>query len=368
MSSTATSPQYTFDIRRLGVVMAGSPTDPLEAWGVLNPALARTRDGDLLLYPRVVADGNYSRVGIAKVQFDDAGDPVGVERLGYALEPDAWYEKNPRTAGVEDPRVTFIPAIDAYVMAYSAYGPRSSRVALAVSTDAIEWRRLGLVRYADELGVDFGIFDNKDAFFFPDVVDGPDGRPSLVLAHRPTFQISWMAGGMSGGDDTITVLPDGVTEERAGIWLSYVAIDDLDETLAGLVNVHHHTPIAWSEQLWEQLKIGGGTQPVRLADGNYLSIFHGVRGTIHAGEDHQRDVHYAAGAMVHDGTDPRRILYRSAEPLLEPELPDEITGIVGNVVFPTALDDRGDGRIDVYYGMADSRIGVARLDVGVSKA
>jgi len=36
-------------------------------------------------------------------------------------------------------------------------------------------------------------------------------------------------------------------------------------------------------------------------------------------------------------------------------------------VFPTGADRRIDidrpGRIDVYYGMADSRIGVARLDV-----
>ena len=38
-----------------------------------------------------------------------------------------------------------------------------------------------------------------------------------------------------------------------------------------------------------------------------------------------------------------------------------------NVVFPTAIDRRDDlglpGRFDVYYGMADSRIGVARLDL-----
>ena len=30
------------------------------------------------------------------------------------------------------------------------------------------------------------------------------------------------------------------------------------------------------------------------------------------------------------------------------------------VVFPTGLDVRADGVLDVYYGMADSRIGVAR--------
>ena len=42
-------------------------------------------------------------------------------------------------------------------------------------------------------------------------------------------------------------------------------------------------------------------------------------------------------------------------------------GIVANVVFPTAIDRRDDlglpDRFDVYYGMADNRIGVARLDV-----
>ncbi len=32
-----------------------------------------------------------------------------------------------------------------------------------------------------------------------------------------------------------------------------------------------------------------------------------------------------------------------------------------NVVFPTGIDPRGDGDADVFYDMADSRIGVARL-------
>jgi len=33
---------------------------------------------------------------------------------------------------------------------------------------------------------------------------------------------------------------------------------------------------------------------------------------------------------------------------------------VPRVVFPTGVDAREDGALDVYYGMADSRIGVAR--------
>jgi hypothetical protein len=38
------------------------------------------RGGGLYLFPRLVARGNYSRIGIARVRFDEAGDPAGVER------------------------------------------------------------------------------------------------------------------------------------------------------------------------------------------------------------------------------------------------------------------------------------------------
>ena len=64
---------------------------------------------------------------------------------------------------------------------------------------------------------------------------------------------------------------------------------------------------------------------------------------------------------------PNIIRYRSPDPILTPELSEERQGSVANVVFPTAIDRRDDlglpSRFDVYYGMADSRIGVARLDL-----
>jgi predicted GH43/DUF377 family glycosyl hydrolase len=53
--------------------------------------------------------------------------------------------------------------------------------------------------------------------------------------------------------------------------------------------------------------------------------------------------------------------------VLTPERQEERQGIVANVVFPTGIDRRDDlgmpNRFDVYYGMADKRIGVARLDL-----
>jgi len=71
--------------------------------------------------------------------------------------------------------------------------------------------------------------------------------------------------------------------------------------------------------------------------------------------------------MVLSKEHPRTIRYRSAEPVLRPELPEECHGTIANVVFPTGIDRRDDlgtpDRFDVYYGMADNRIGVARLDL-----
>jgi len=73
--------------------------------------------------------------------------------------------------------------------------------------------------------------------------------------------------------------------------------------------------------------------------------------------------------MVLSEEHPQVIRYRSAEPVLTPVLPEERRGTVADVVFPTGIDRRDDlglpGRYDVYYGMADSRIGVARLDLPV---
>ncbi len=94
----------------------------------MNPAVVRGPDGHLYLFPRLVFRGNYSRIGIARVQFNEDGDPTGVERLGIALEPEADYELRPDGGGCEDARITYIEPIQRYVMNYTAFsrdGPRS---------------------------------------------------------------------------------------------------------------------------------------------------------------------------------------------------------------------------------------------------
>ena len=97
-----------------------------------------------------------------------------------------------------------------------------------------------------------------------------------------------------------------------------------------------------------------------------MVIYHGVS-DLAKSTDRTHHLCYSAGVLILSEQHPRVIRYRSPEPVLTPELPQERIGTIGNVVFPTAIDRRDDlgtpDRFDVYYGMADNRIGVARLDV-----
>jgi predicted GH43/DUF377 family glycosyl hydrolase len=98
------------------------------------------------------------------VHRDGDDRPIGVERLGVALEPQMPYEIiRPGAGGCEDPRITYLPYANVYVMAYTALGLLGPHVALASSQDLRTWRRHGLVDFAPERGTDFNVYANKDA-------------------------------------------------------------------------------------------------------------------------------------------------------------------------------------------------------------
>jgi beta-1,2-mannobiose phosphorylase / 1,2-beta-oligomannan phosphorylase len=351
-----------FRAERLGIIMEPDPADPREVEGVLNPAAARGPDGELYLFPRLVARGNYSRIGRARVRFDAAGDPVGADRLGIALEPEADYEAQ----GCEDPRITFVEPLGRYVMTYTAFSVRGPRIALAVSRDLLRWERLGMARFdpypdpdAPAGAVNFGDVPNKDALLFPEAVRGPDGEPALVLLHRPLFPETEPAMIMR------RPILRPVDVPRESVWASYAALEPCmtDTGALGHFRAHHQllSPVA----PWERVKVGGGAPPIPIAAG-WLLLYHGVSGEPGDGGRPHR-LTYAAGALVLDRHDPRIIRYRSREPILAPEVPEEREGVVANVVFPTGMDRRDDlGRpdlVDVYYGMADTRVGAARLEL-----
>ena len=337
---------------RLGIIL--KPNELMyERLGVLNPASARLRDGTLQLYPRMVAPGNISSIGSFRVQEHPDGTLVA-GHCSFVLEPTAPYElrDQPGGYGCEDPRVTFIPVIDRYVMTYVAFGPRGPEVALAVSGDGLEWERLGLMGFRESESP----FADKDAAFFPEPVRSPAGVPSLAFFHRPTLQVS-VDKGQRASAELGTLSPSS----REAISIGYVPLDAVKASIQSLCTVveTHHLTLPLAE--WGHIKVGAGAPPVRVREG-WLAVIHGVDELEHPSG--AALLRYCAGVVILDVEQLDRVVYRSQKPLIVPEVDGEIHGTVGQVVFPTAIDRRGDRAFDIYYGMADYEIGRGRLTLG----
>ena len=103
---------------------------------------------------------------------------------------------------------------------------------------------------------------------------------------------------------------------------------------------------------WEGVKIGGGAAPIETSEG-WLLFYHGVSSTCNG-------FVYSIGGAILDLEEPSRVLYRCRNFLLTPEESYEERGFVPNVCFPCAtLQDADSGRIAIYYGAADTCVGLA---------
>jgi predicted GH43/DUF377 family glycosyl hydrolase len=121
-----------------------------------------------------------------------------------------------------------------------------------------------------------------------------------------------------------------------------------------------------SGMMWDGVKIGAGAQPIKTEKG-WLNIYHGV--------DYENT--YRLGVLLMDLKDPSRVIYQSPNPILEPEVDFEIGKAdtddfwVPRVVFTCgAVVERAseiaamDDDIFVYYGAADTAVGVGTAKIG----
>ncbi len=204
--------------------------------------------------------------------------------------------------GPEDPRIVKIK--DTFYMMYTGYGGRFNgdyKICLATSQNLIDWKRHGVM--LDE--------PNKDASLLPEKIDG-----QYVMFHRRA--------------------PD--------IWLAYS--DDLH-------NWKNHRVVmkVIPESTWQNEKIGIAGPPFRTDEGWFL-IYHGVG----------KNGRYSLGAALLDLEHPEKVITRQTEPILEPQLDWERNGFVPNVVFSCGQIVYND-EIFVYYGGADTHIGMAKMSV-----
>jgi predicted GH43/DUF377 family glycosyl hydrolase len=109
---------------------------------------------------------------------------------------------------------------------------------------------------------------------------------------------------------------------------------------------NHGDPLQAPSHSWEFIQIGNCGSPIETEAG-WLVLTHGV-GPMHR---------YAIGAMLLDRDDPRRVIGRLAEPLLEPER-DERDGYVPNVVYTCGAIVH-DGQLVLPYGFSDTGTGIA---------
>ncbi|CCQ96261.1 conserved hypothetical protein [[Clostridium] ultunense Esp] len=119
---------------------------------------------------------------------------------------------------------------------------------------------------------------------------------------------------------------------------------------------HRHVMSKGGKGWWSNVKIGGGPAPIETTEG-WLLFYHGVTGTCNG-------LVYSMGAAILDPDEPSRVKYRSENFVLTPEEWYEEKGFVDNVVFPCAtLTDAESGRIAIYYGAADTYVGIAYTTV-----
>jgi predicted GH43/DUF377 family glycosyl hydrolase len=264
-----------------------------ESMATFNPGAVREGEITHILY-RAVNEREISSLGYAttidgETIMDRSTEPV--------LSPEGSWEE----WGCEDPRITAFDGT--YFVFYTAYSRRGPRMALASTADFRNYKRYGLV------GPDH---DDKDSALFPQLIGG-----QVTIVHRiaPNIELAFL--------DSIEQM-----ETSNPYWRNYLKHIEANTIMKPLCK-------------WEKKKVGIGPPPIRT-DTGWLIIYHGV------------DYHdvYRAGAALLDLEDPRRVIARTPEPILEPEEDFERVGVVPNVVFPEGAVVVKD-ELKVFYGGAD---------------
>ena len=136
-----------------------------------------------------------------------------------------------------------------------------------------------------------------------------------------------------------------------GILIDFVDDLDFDGTTRWLIGEFKIRP---RKTYWDSRKVGAGPPPIKTKDG-WLLIYHAVG---------ERDPgRYKIGMMLLDLKDPTRVLARSEEPILEPQVWYENEGWKAGVIYPCGAVVIKD-RLLVYYGGADkvTCVASAKLD------
>ncbi len=275
--------------------------DSWESAGTFNPAVV-IREGKIAMLYRAQDKHGTSRLGYAEsadgIHFARRPEPV--------LSPQAAYEKD---GGVEDPRL--VQFGDTYYLTYTGYNTKDAQLCLATSEDLIHWERKGVI--------------------------------------LPAYKGNWNTGWTKSG----AIVPEKINGKY---WMYFLGTtpDKNDQTgLASSTDLIHWTEETRTPVLprrpgqFDSRVVEPGPSPTLNSNGIVL---------VYNGADDK--LVYRTAVAVFDRNDPRKLLYRSEQPIFAPEREWEKIGQVPNVVFVEGMVKRGD-RYLFYYGGADKYVGVA---------
>ena len=105
---------------------------------------------------------------------------------------------------------------------------------------------------------------------------------------------------------------------------------------------------------WDCERVGPGASPIRFGD-SYLNFYYGV--------DKQQSYHI--GCILTEASFPFQVLGRTTRPVLSPDMSWERNGRRSDIVFPGGISiDFVLRNIWIYYGVTDSSIALARIELG----
>jgi predicted GH43/DUF377 family glycosyl hydrolase len=272
---------------------------PYAVNSVFNAGAVRLEDtGETLLLVRCEDHKGHSHLTAARSR-DGSGD--------WRIDPQPTFvhdvQNHPEELwGIEDPRITWVPELRRYAVAYVAYGRGGPGVSLALTADFRGFERKGMVLPPED----------KDAALFPRRFRG-----RWAMIHRP-------------------VPAAGAAE----MWMSYSP---------DLMHWGEHRVLIQAREggWWDARKIGLSPQPIETPQG-WLLLYHGVRHTA-AG------ALYRLGLALLDLDDPMKVVRRGDEWVFGPQTSYERVGDVADVVFPCGATVGRDGdTLHLYYGGADT--------------
>ncbi|MBK1881209.1 hypothetical protein JIN85_02215 [Luteolibacter pohnpeiensis] len=311
--------------------------DPLRggdvSWEFLhtfNPA-AVLKDGKICVLYRAEDNSGEMRIGghTSRIGLATSEDGLVFERRSAPVFHPAEDSQKPFEweGGCEDPRIATAPD-GSYVMTYTQYNGKTVRLGIAVSKDLEHWEKLG----SAFRGTKYENLNTKSASIVHEIKDG-----KLVAT-----QIGgkyWMYFGESEVNIAIS--------EDLKSWSPVEAPE------GGLLAVMRTRQGHFDSALTEV-----GPQLVKT-DAGILLIYNGKNST---NDDRDKELApgvYTCGQALFDAELPTRLIKRMDKPFFQPELDWEKSGqYSAGTTFAEGLVLK-DERWFLYYGCADSFVGVA---------